>query len=232
MEGALAYMNLGSLVGKTVAVQGLGNVSQSMVPKLIEKGVKKIVGSDVNPTTVARMTELTRGASGVELDFRVVSGSDHSVLFEKADIVSPCAVGGTLNSDTIPRIQAKIVCGAANNQLLDDKFHDKMIQERGIVYVPDFLANRMGIVTCANEQYGYVKNDPAIMRHFDPSWDKSIYSVTQQVLSLSKQEKITTAQAAIRIAEELMKEPHPIWGHRSQQIINSLVEDRWHTLHH
>jgi glutamate dehydrogenase/leucine dehydrogenase len=85
------------------------------------------------------------------------------------DCVAPCAFGGVLDDATIPRISAKVVCGAANNQLADPAVHDELLSARGIVYVPDFLANRMGIVNCANEAYGRVgandeMMDPAITR--------------------------------------------------------------------
>ena len=64
----------------------------------------------------------------------------------KADIVSPCAVGGILNPQTIPHIKAPIICGAANNQLADLAKDDQLIHERSIVYIPDFLVNRMGML--------------------------------------------------------------------------------------
>lgn len=148
-------------------------------------------------------------------------------MFENVDIVSPCALGGILNAQTIPQIKAKIVCGAANNQLLDDTSDDKLLTSRNITYVPDFLANRMGITNCANEAYGYVDQDPAIYKHFSKTEPMGIFQMTNQVLNLSKDAKISTAEAAIAIADTLMKEPHPIWGHRGQQIIDSLVKTKW-----
>lgn len=75
---------------------------------------------------------------------------DNSIIGADADILSPCALGGTINPESIPTIKAKVVCGAANNQLLDDTKDDKLVAERGIVFVPDYVANRMGIVNCAN----------------------------------------------------------------------------------
>jgi glutamate dehydrogenase/leucine dehydrogenase len=124
-------------------------------------------------------------------------------------------------------LQARIVCGAANNQLLDDRRDDRLLAERGILYVPDFVANRMGIVSCANEQYGNLPNDPAIERHFGRSWDNSVYAITTQVLDRAAREGITTAAAANALADEAGRVPHPIWGHRSRAILDSLVRDGW-----
>ena len=144
------------------------------------------------------------------------------------DIVSPCAVGGTLNDETIPQIKAKYVIGAANNQLLDDQKHDVMLREYGKWYVPDFLANRMGIVNCSNEQYGRIEDDDAIERHLGKEYENSIYVMVGNVFKRSEKEGIATGDAANRIADELMTKEHPIWGHRPWSIVQSLIKTQWH----
>ncbi|RMD95914.1 MAG: hypothetical protein D6814_12390, partial [Calditrichaeota bacterium] len=148
--------------------------------------------------------------------------------FEPCDIVAPCATGAILNLQSIPQIKAKIVCGAANNQLEDTYRDDRMLFEQGTIYVPDFLVNRMGIVNCSNEQYGYVDHDPFFERHLDKEWEHSIYQTTLRVLDLAHKTGEPPAHVAIRLADELSFKPHPIFGHRGQQIINSLVANRWH----
>lgn len=85
----------------------------------------------------------------------------------------------------------------------------------------------MGIVNCANEQYGYVKNDDAILRHFSRSWSKSIYFQALEILSLSEKEGISSSAAAIQMADELSLVHHPIMGARCQKIIASLVDNKW-----
>jgi glutamate dehydrogenase/leucine dehydrogenase len=90
-------------------------------------------------------------------------------------VLAPNALGGVLNPGSIARLSTRIVCGAANNQLLDQQRDAVLLAGRGITYVPDFVANRMGIVNCANEQYGSIQGDPAISRHYDPAWDGSVY---------------------------------------------------------
>eukprot|EP00658_Telonema_sp_P-2_P023105 TRINITY_DN19252_c0_g1_i2.p1 TRINITY_DN19252_c0_g1~~TRINITY_DN19252_c0_g1_i2.p1 ORF type:complete len:109 (+),score=15.89 TRINITY_DN19252_c0_g1_i2:253-579(+) len=104
----------------------------------------------------------------------------------------------------------------------------------GIVYVPDFVANRMGIVNCANEQYGRVgrlgdhTDDPAIARHLqDLDWPNSVINITQSVLRKAQDEGITPGQAANQLADHYATMEHPIWGHRSQQIIDALLRDGW-----
>ncbi len=150
-----------------------------------------------------------------------------SILFQECDVLSPCAIGGILNSETIPKIKAKIVCGAANNQLADPVEDDNLIYNSGILYVPDFLTNRMGIVNCANEQYGYITNDPIINQHYNKDWEHSIYQTAMQVFNNSKNKNKPTGEVALELAEKLSLENHPIFGHRGEKIIKSLIASNW-----
>ena len=125
-------------------------------------------------------------------------------------------------------LKAKIICGAANNQLEDTRRDGKLLFEKGVTYVPDFLANRMGIVTCANEQYGYINSDPLVELHFNKDWEHSIYNRTIQVLSESKNMKRPKAEIALTMSDKLSKENHPVFGHRGKEIVKSLVESNWH----
>jgi len=129
-----------------------------------------------------------------------------------------------LNKHTIPKIKAKIVCGAANNQLLDLHQDDLLLKERGIQYLPDFLVNRMGIVYCADEAYGYVgDHDELVERHYGTTFENSIYNMAFFVLKMANENNTTTQKVAIELAEKKMLEPHPIIGHRGLQIIQNLV---------
>ena len=227
IEAALNVCNLGTLAGKTVAVQGMGNVAEPLIGYLFDKGVAWIVAVDINEDKVKHLTNKYR-----EKNFagRLVEKNDNSILFENVDIIAPCAIGAILNPATIPKITAKIICGAANNQLEDSDRDDQMLYEHGIAYVPDFLTNRMGIVNCANEQYGYINNDPLIENHFSLDWEHSIYNKAIQVLTKSRNKNISPAKVANEIADKLSLEEHPIMGHRGQQIIDSLVHNKWHLL--
>jgi len=144
----------------------------------------------------------------------------------KSDIFAPNALGAILNQETIPLLKSSIVCGAANNQLQMETDGDKL-KEKGIVYVPDYVNNRMGIVNCANESYGSVDNDIAILRHFDRKWENSVFNITLAVLNKSEKENIRTNEAANLLADKYAEMEHPIWGHRTRYIIQTLVQSKW-----
>ncbi len=224
MEAALKVNNMGTLKGKTIAVQGAGNVGEPLINFLFEKGVFKIIVADINPDNIYKVEKRFNGQN---LETHLIEKNDNSILFENVDIVAPCAVGATLNPSTIPNIKAKIICGAANNQLEDSERDGLDVFKRGILYVPDFLTNRMGIVNCANEQYGFVNNDSLIENHFTEDWKFSVYQMTMQVLKKSQEEGIPPAVTANIMADKLSLENHPIMGHRSQKVIDSLVENKW-----
>jgi glutamate dehydrogenase/leucine dehydrogenase len=221
MEAALAFLGRGDLRGKSVAVQGLGHVGELLIGYLEQRGIGRIVGSDIDPDRVARIGERF---AGLELDLRVVERGDPSVLFEPADIVAPCATGGILGPETIPHLQSPIVCGAANNQLEDPERDGAALQERGILYMPDFLINRMGIVHCADEQFGYVEGDPKLEMHLGNTWENSVYNLSLAILAESKQTGRTPAQVALDRAEKRSFDLHPIWGDRASRIVRSLAE--------
>ena len=223
IEAALVYLNE-SLEGKTIAIQGLGHVGQPLIKFLFEKNVAKIIGWDIFPEVVK---EAQKEFEGQNIDFKLVDRNDNSIFETECDVFSPCATGAILNEKTIPMIKAKIICGAANNQLEDPVRDDKALYEKGILYIPDFLTNRMGIVNCADEQSGYVNHDPLIEKHLTKDWDFSIHQMTLKVLNESKESGKSTGEMAVEMAEKLSLENHPIFGHRGQLIIISLVENGW-----
>jgi len=104
----------------------------------------------------------------------------------------------------------------------------KNLPERGIDYVPDYSANRMGIVHCAKDQYGLLPDDPMIVRHLDPSWPGSIQETAKRIFDDAHARGASPLVAANRLADELAEEPHPVWGTRNRQIIASLAADGWH----
>jgi len=224
MQGALAWMNQGSLEGKHVAMQGTGNVAGFMAGYLLEAGVARITAVDISEASVAALTQRWPDP---RLQARCVAPSDLSIFATDCDVLAPNALGGVLNPETIPLLRAKLVCGAANNQLLDDTRDAMALRERGIPVVPDFVANRMGIVQCANEQYGCLPDDPAILRHFDSNWDDSVFAVTQAVLKRASDDGITTAAAANALADEASLQPHPLWPNRGKDIVTALLAERW-----
>ncbi|XP_071960874.1 leucine dehydrogenase-like [Antedon mediterranea] len=227
MEGALDYLNMGTLVGKRIAIQGAGNVATVIVEELLQKGVSHIYVTDCHQIRVTDMRNRFYPKYKDILQVEKVEIDDNSVAGYPCDIFSPCALGNVLNADTIPMINAKIVCGAANNQL-GCPADNELLKERGISYIVDFLANRMGIVNCANEVYGRLPDDPAITRHFNKEWENSIFNITNKILKKAEDDNITPVEAANEIADKLSRELHPIWPNRSKQIIKSLVDNEWH----
>ena len=111
------------------------------------------------------------------------------------DIYAPCALGATVNDDTINRIKADIIAGAANNQLADELKHGKMLQDKGIVYAPDFLINAGGIINVYAELENY--DIAEIMRKTE-----NIYNTTIEILENAKVNSLTTHNAAFNIAKE------------------------------
>ncbi len=223
MEAALHHLGMGTLEGKSVALQGLGHVGAPLADFLVKKGVARIVGADIDPGLVRAANERHPGV----MEARVVERGDMSILHEEVDIVAPCATGGILNPGTIPGIRARIVCGAANNQLEDMDRDDLLLLERGVLYMPDFLVNRMGIVNCADEQYGYVTDDPAIERHLGDEWESGIYRLALAVLAEAEENRVPPARVARKLADRRSLETHPVWGHRGLQIIRSLIASDW-----
>jgi glutamate dehydrogenase/leucine dehydrogenase len=224
MEAALRFLDMGTLEGKTVAIQGLGHVGEPLVGFLAERGVGRIVGSDIDP---AKSQSLAKRFPGLDLHVRAVERGSDSILAEPCDIVAPCATGGVLRPETIASIGARIVCGAANNQLEDPERDDALLQEAGVLYVPDFLVNRMGIVNCADEAFGYVDDDPAFERHLGGEWDNGIYRLCLEVFETARRSGRPPARVALDLAEKRSFEEHPIWGHRGVRIVRSLVESGW-----
>mmetsp|Transcript_32092 Transcript_32092/g.80568 ORF Transcript_32092/g.80568 Transcript_32092/m.80568 type:complete len:440 (+) Transcript_32092:62-1381(+) len=223
-EAAFRFLDGSTLEGKTVAMEGGGNVSFPMMQELLRKGVRHITATDIDADRLELIQQAFPGDARLEL--RLVKPGDHSIYEEEAELVMPNALGGTLNPTTIPLLRTRVVCGAANNQLLDEARDAKLLAQRGITYVPDFVANRMGIVNCANEQYGYVANDDAITRHYGTAWNHSIPNITTSVLERAKTHGVTTAEAAEALADEYIKTPHPIFPHRGADIARTL-RDSW-----
>jgi glutamate dehydrogenase/leucine dehydrogenase len=228
MEAALYFQSGESLKKKTVAVQGAGNVGEPLIGFLFERGVKKVTVSDINQTRLYHLMERFKDKN---LRIKLAIIDDDSILEEECDILSPSATGAILNERTIPNIKARIICGAANNQLEDAERDDLLLYKRGIIYIPDFLTNRMGIVNCANEQYGFVNDDPYIEKHLNKEWKYSIYQTSLQVLNETQKSNLPPAKVALKLAEKLSKEEHPIFGHRGLQIIDSLRKNNWHINH-
>lgn len=206
--------SLVDLPGKTLSCQGLGNVSQPMIDMLIQKGVDKIHVCEMDTAKI----DAVKNKHGNKIN---VVGLD-DIYDVPADVFVPNALGGILNEHTIPRLQAKIVCGAANNQLLDPESDTKLLQEHKIEYIPDYVVNRMGIVNCSNENYGKLDPDPEIEKHYGTDYEHSLPNTIHKIKALAKERHISLSEAADRVAACAIEEKHPIFGDRFNQIASSL----------
>ena len=224
IESALEWLGDPGLEGQRIAMQGAGNVAFHMIRELLERGVAGIVASETNAERAAAVLDHT---DDPRLRILHVPYGDHSILAEPCDVLVPNALGGVLGPKTIPALQARLICGAANNVLEDDVLDARAVAERGITLVPDFVANRMGIVSCCDEGAGRVQPDPAALAQLGRDHPHGIHRVVQRVLDEARRTGTTPTDAANRLADEAMVERHPIHGDRAARIVASLVEGDW-----
>ena len=172
-----------SLEGKTVAVQGAGSVGYALCEYLHKRGAKLIV-CDTAEENVSRAVR-DFGAGKVDAD---------KIYSVDCDIYSPCALGATINDKTIPQLKCAIICGAANNTLKEAAVHGKMLQDKGIVYAPDYVANAGGVINVSYElaDGGYSEAD-SIMAI------EQIYGRMLEILKTS----VETGRPANEIADEM-----------------------------
>jgi leucine dehydrogenase len=187
LQGLMATLNRkfgNEEVGNySYAVQGLGHVGMEYVKLLRERGAKVFV-TDINKSLVSRAVD-EFGAEAVSTD---------EIYDVQADVYSPCALGGTVNENTLPRLKAKVICGAANNQLANNAIGDE-VEKRGIVYAPDYAVNAGGVMNVALEITGY--NRERAMRMM-----RTIYHNLARIYEIADRDGIPTYRAADRMAEE------------------------------
>ena len=190
-----------------VGVQGLGEVGSRLTVMLLQGGARvKAFDPDKK-----RCQDVARLSERVLVECR----KDDGVLAADVDLFAPCALGGILNEETIPTLRAVAVCGAANNQLAHPDRDGLALKRRGILYAPDFIVNRMGIVGCADEPFGWLENDADILRHLDKEWSGGVYQTTRKILADSAAHDSTPNFEAVKLAEKLSLELHPMRGHKA-----------------
>jgi leucine dehydrogenase len=187
LQGLMATINKkfgDEEIGKySYAVQGLGHVGMEYVKLLKERGAKLFV-TDINKALVDKAVS--------EYGAEAVAAED--IYDVNADVYSPCALGGTLNEQTLPRFKFKIVCGPANNQLATNEIGDEL-EKRGILYAPDYAVNAGGVMNVALEITGY--NRERAMRMM-----RTIYHNLARIYEIAERDGIPTYKAADRMAEE------------------------------
>ncbi len=173
-----------SLAGKVVIVQGIGHVGYYLCKELHEAGAKLVV-ADIRKAAVDQVVK----------EFGATAVTDAEVFGAKADIFAPCALGAILNDDTIPKLKVEIVCGGANNQLLEPEKHGAALAKRDIVYAPDYVANAGGVINVYSELAGWSRE--RALRKAD-----EIFDTVLNVYGIAKEQGVLAHDAADKLAEQ------------------------------
>ncbi|WP_242926357.1 Glu/Leu/Phe/Val family dehydrogenase [Pontibacter vulgaris] len=173
-----------SLSGKKISVQGVGHVGGYLVELLAKENAQVFI-TDIYED---RLKEISTkyGAKVVGMD---------EIYDLDVDIYAPCALGGTVNDNTIERLKCQIIAGSANNQLRDETVHGPALIERGIFYAPDFLINAGGLINVYSELQGYNRESAYAQT-------ERIYGYTLDIFELAEKEGIYTQLAATKLAEK------------------------------
>lgn len=185
-----------TLAGRRVGVSGVGKVGRRLVGHLLADGASVVV-ADVSAEAVARVRAAHPEVGAVAVD--VLPGL---VL----DVFSPCALGGALDEQTVAALQARVVCGGANNQLAAPGV-EKLLEDRGVLYAPDYVVNAGGLIQVADEIGGYSEARARARA-------AGIFDTTRRVLRLAADEGVPPAVAADRLAERRMAEARARAGGR------------------
>ncbi len=173
---------------RTVAIQGVGNVGSNLAKYLFWAGAKLIVAdADLN---LAEKVAARYGA-------RVCHHNE--ILSVPCDILAPCAIGGIINSNTIPHLQCKAIAGGANNQLLTDRDADELMR-RGILYAPDFVLNAGGLINVSHEfeEQGYRPDLSRQKTH-------QLYDQLMIIFDIAEQNRFSTQAAALALGDYRLK---------------------------
>lgn len=176
-----------SLSGKKIAVQGVGHVGEYLVKHLTNEGAEVFI-SDIYQQTLDRVSSAYNAT--------VVAPQD--IYDIDMDIYAPCALGATINDDTLAKLSCSIIAGAANNQLKNESIHGAAVMNKGIIYAPDYAINAGGVINCFSEVHG-------LSSEWAHTKAEEIYQTIFNIISRSQKEKLPTYQIANAIAEERIK---------------------------
>lgn len=182
--GAKKQYGSDSLEGKTVVVQGVGHVGQYLVEMLVKENANVKV-TDIYEETLTRVCN----------EYKVEAIAPDAVYTTDMDIYSPCALGATINDETLGQLKCSIIAGGANNQLENEDVHGEAVRAKGIIYCPDFLINAGGLINCYSEVIGYNRETAMAQA-------KNIYNTTLEIIEKSQSDSIPTYLAANQLAEE------------------------------
>jgi leucine dehydrogenase len=173
-----------SLSGKKVLVQGIGHVGEVLVEHLSKEGAKVYI-HDISEERL----------KAVAAKYKAEVVSPDTMFDLDIDVYAPCALGATVNDETLAKLKCRIICGAANNQLAEEQKHGELVGKKGILYAPDYVVNAGGIINVYYELEGY--NRERALAHAE-----KIYATTSNIFQLAKKEGIPTYMAANRLGEQ------------------------------
>ncbi len=176
-----------SLAGKKIAVQGVGHVGEYLVKHLTNEGAQVFI-TDIYQETLDRVSSTYKAT--------VVAPQD--IYDVDMDIYAPCALGATINDETLAKLKCSIIAGAANNQLKNESIHGAEVMNKGIIYAPDYAINAGGVINCFSEVHG-------LSSEWAHKKAEEIYQTIYNIVSRSQTEKLPTYQIANAIAEERIK---------------------------
>lgn len=176
-----------SLKGKKIVVQGAGKVAFYLTEHLCKEGAEIFI-ADIDESRLKFVSE--------KLKVNLIKPDE--VFDIDADIFSPNALGAIINDKTIDKLKVSIISGGANNQLEVEEIHGRKLNEKGIIYAPDYVINAGGLINVANELEGY-SQDRALKQA------EGIYDVIKKVFEIARNENILVHQASAKLAEKRMK---------------------------
>jgi len=177
-----------SLKGKAIAVQGLGHVGYALCKLLHDEGAILYV-TDISKDNVMQVVK----------DFSATAVNPEEIYDVNCDIFSPCALGAIINDNTIPRLKCRIIAGAANNQLKEER-HGDVLERKGILYAPDFIINAGGVINVCDELLEGGYNRERAIRKVE-----TIYETVKKVIAISQRDNVPTYKAANTLAEERIR---------------------------
>ncbi|MEP5613222.1 MAG: Glu/Leu/Phe/Val dehydrogenase [Cyclobacteriaceae bacterium] len=182
--GAKKAYGMDSLNGKNILVQGVGQVGKYLIDYLAEEDANIFV-ADIFEDKIKVVTDKHPSVSVVD---------PNNIFQMEMDIYSPCALGATLNDNSIADLKCAVVAGAANNQLKEEEKHGEMLKDKGIVYAPDFLINSGGIANVYHEYLGSYNKERVIAS------TEYIYDVCLNVLNHAEKNNTSSHEAALALA--------------------------------
>ncbi|WP_257349345.1 Glu/Leu/Phe/Val dehydrogenase dimerization domain-containing protein [Pseudalkalibacillus decolorationis] len=194
------------LAGKVYSVQGLGKVGFKVAEELLKAGADIYV-TDINENAIKTIVEIAEGLKG---NVKVVEGNE--IYSVPADVFIPCALGGIINDETIEQLKVKAVVGSANNQLLRDE-HGSFLQEKGILYAPDYIVNAGGLIQVSDELYN--PNKARVLAK-----TRAIYDTLMEIYQNSREKSISTAKSANQFCDDRLSsrmKRNSFFSHKKRQ---------------